>query len=114
MLSSNGESNFDFHQIRHRSCSKIDKSLMQEFTDELLVMASLDHPNVVAFYGASLQPPHLCLAMELCDGSLYDLLHRDRAKLSTYERLQVRFTEMCLSLCLFFSLAVVSHVPFFF
>lgn len=62
---------------------------MQEFTDELLVMASLDHPNVVAFYGASLRPPHLCLAMELCDGSLFDLLHRDRAKLSTYERLQV-------------------------
>ena len=28
--------------------------------------------------------------MELCDLSLFDLLHRDRAELSTYERLQVR------------------------
>jgi serine/threonine protein kinase len=92
---------------------QVDKALMQEFTDELVVMASLDHPNVVAFYGASLRPPHLCLAMELCDGSLFDLLHRDRTKLSTYERLQVNtirkrsdhpFPHPHTSSCLFLSL----------
>ena len=36
---------------------KVDRELMQEYQDELLVMASLKHPNIVEFLGASMTPP---------------------------------------------------------
>jgi serine/threonine protein kinase len=48
--------------------------------DELLVMSKLDHPNIVSFLGACMTPPNLCFVMELCDQSLFDMLHAQRAK----------------------------------
>lgn len=81
---------------------RVDAALKQEFMDELLVMRSdkngflsfrqflmaltswklknrvcskLRHKNVVSLIGACVEPPNLCMVMELCEGSLHQALH---------------------------------------
>ena len=68
---------------------QVDNALMAEYQDELLVMSQLQHENIVRFLGASMTPPHLCFVMELCDASLFAMLHEQRAAFTTYERVQV-------------------------
>lgn len=61
---------------------RVDEALKQDFMDELLVMSKLKHPNVVSLIGACLEPPNLCMVMELCDFSLHHLLHNTNTCLS--------------------------------
>ena len=68
---------------------QVDNALMAEYQDELLVMSQLQHENIVRFLGASMTPPHLCFVMELCDASLFAMLHEQRAAFTLYERVQV-------------------------
>jgi serine/threonine protein kinase len=60
---------------------RISNSLKQEYMDELLVMSRVDHSNIVKFLGACMTPPNLCFIMELCECSLYDMLHKDRIRM---------------------------------
>lgn len=39
------------------------------------VDSKLQHPNIVGLVGACLEPPNLCMVMELCDRSLHHALH---------------------------------------
>ena len=68
---------------------KVDDALMTEYMDELLVMSQLEHENVVSFLGASMTPPNLFFVMELCDASLFNMLHEQHAAFTTYERVQI-------------------------
>uniref|UniRef100_A0A7S1XNW2 Protein kinase domain-containing protein n=1 Tax=Phaeomonas parva TaxID=124430 RepID=A0A7S1XNW2_9STRA len=61
---------------------RMDLNLKREFMDEVMVLSGLSHPNIVKFLGAVTQPPNLCFAMELCDTSLFTMLHMERQKLS--------------------------------
>lgn len=55
------------------------KETIQEFKAESTIMAQLRAPNVVQFYGYC-DSPHYCLVMEyMPKGSLYGLLHSDKA-----------------------------------
>lgn len=46
----------------------------EEFKKEFQIMSSIQHENLVFFFGAALEPK-LCMVMELClRGSLYDVL----------------------------------------
>jgi len=54
----------------------VDEKLKQEYMDELLVMSKLQHPNIVTLIGANMVPPNLCMVMELCECSLFNLLHQ--------------------------------------
>ena len=54
---------------------RVDEKLKREFMDELHVMSSLRHPNVVELFAVNVKPPKLFFIMELCDRSLYQLLH---------------------------------------
>ena len=66
---------------------KVNEDLKQEFMDELLIMSQVNHPNIVAFYGACLTAPNLCFVMELCKCSLFDLLHKNsNDSFSKYQR----------------------------
>eukprot|EP01033_Poteriospumella_lacustris_P013511 gene13511-9667_t len=56
--------------------------------DELLVMSRVNHSNIVKFLGACMKPPNLCFIMELCDTSLFNILHVKRTSLSTTESFQ--------------------------
>jgi serine/threonine protein kinase len=62
--------------------SRIGEDLKKEYMDELLVLSKVKHTNIVKFLGACMTPPNLCYVMELCEGSLFSLLHVDKCKFS--------------------------------
>lgn len=68
--------------------ARISADLKQEYMDELLVMSRVNHSNIVKFLGACMKPPNLCFIMELCDTSLFNILHVKRTNLSTAESFQ--------------------------
>lgn len=73
---------------------KVDAALQREYMDELSVMADLRHPNVITFLGANMTPPKMFFVMELCDRSLFDIIHGSAqhahsAKLSPCDRLRI-------------------------
>ncbi|TMW69778.1 hypothetical protein Poli38472_001934 [Pythium oligandrum] len=45
------------------------------FSHEAALCGALRHPNILKFYGLCVYPPNICLVTELCQGSLYELLH---------------------------------------
>ncbi len=58
--------------------SSMSKENRISFVDEMRVMSTLRHPNVVLFMAACTRPPKLCIVMEfMALGSLYDLLHNE-------------------------------------
>eukprot|EP00607_Mallomonas_marina_P010692 CAMPEP_0182421992 /NCGR_PEP_ID=MMETSP1167-20130531/7586_1 /TAXON_ID=2988 /ORGANISM="Mallomonas Sp, Strain CCMP3275" /LENGTH=313 /DNA_ID=CAMNT_0024599681 /DNA_START=112 /DNA_END=1053 /DNA_ORIENTATION=- len=68
---------------------RVDEKLKQEYLDELLVMSKLKHSNIVEFLGACMTPPNLCFVMEVCEDSLYQLLHVKRVEFTEKETLQM-------------------------
>lgn len=51
-------------------------AVVETFVKEASMMASMRHPNIVQFLGASVNAPYLYLITEYCSqGSLYDVLH---------------------------------------
>lgn len=62
--------------------NRIGEDLKREYMDELLVMSKVKHSNIVEFLGACMTPPNLCFVMEMCECSLYTLLHVDRVNFS--------------------------------
>ena len=68
---------------------RVDESLKQEYLDELLVMSKIKHSNIVSFMGACLTSPHLFFMMELCENSLYTLLHVDRFQFTEKENMRI-------------------------
>jgi serine/threonine protein kinase len=61
---------------------RVDEKLKREFMDELHVMSSLSHPNIVELFAVNVKPPKLFFIMELCDRSLYQLLHLTKEHIS--------------------------------
>ena len=49
---------------------------LETFKKEIFLLSRLQHPGIINFLGASLQPPDICIVQELAvGGSLYTLLH---------------------------------------
>ncbi len=60
--------------VKVMAAEKITKDMEKSFQDEVRVMTSLRHPNVVLFMAASTKPPKMCIVMEfMALGSLYDV-----------------------------------------
>lgn len=68
--------------------ARISADLKKDYMNELLVMSKLNHSNIVRFLGACMTPPNLCFIMELCDTSLFQLIHVDRVRISLNEQFQ--------------------------
>ncbi|CAM9591456.1 unnamed protein product [Scytosiphon promiscuus] len=68
---------------------RVEETQKREFQDEVLVLSQLRHPNIVHFFGACLDPPHLFFVMELCQGSLFDLLHHCRRSIGFREQIRM-------------------------
>mmetsp|Transcript_9633 Transcript_9633/g.16039 ORF Transcript_9633/g.16039 Transcript_9633/m.16039 type:complete len:155 (-) Transcript_9633:2039-2503(-) len=102
--------------------ARISQELKQEYIDELLVMSKVSHSNIVKFMGACMTPPNLCFIMELCETSLFNILHVDKLEYSLYDKVQAlvsRLTDNELrninlvehfSLASYISYDVVSHL----
>lgn len=60
--------------------SRIGEDLKKEYMDELLVLSKVKHTNIVQFLGACMTPPNLCFVMEMCQASLFNLIHVERVR----------------------------------
>ena len=55
-----------------------DEDMVERFREEILLLSSMRHPNVLMFIGAVMDPSagNICLVTELCTrGNLYDFIH---------------------------------------
>eukprot|EP01006_Ploeotia_vitrea_P011275 TRINITY_DN30007_c0_g1_i1.p2 TRINITY_DN30007_c0_g1~~TRINITY_DN30007_c0_g1_i1.p2 ORF type:complete len:302 (-),score=8.27 TRINITY_DN30007_c0_g1_i1:1123-2028(-) len=68
---------------------RVTNEVKQEYMDELLVMSKLKHSNIVTFLGACMTPPNLCFVMELCDCSVFEMLHVNREYIDEREGLRI-------------------------
>ena len=69
-----------------------DDDMVARFKDEILLMSTMNHTNVLSFYGAVLdrEAGQICLVMELCErGTLEELLRSPREPLSWLRRLKM-------------------------
>ncbi|CAK9032596.1 Serine/threonine-protein kinase CTR1 (Protein CONSTITUTIVE TRIPLE RESPONSE1) [Durusdinium trenchii] len=56
---------------------------LEELEKEVAALRSLNHPRLVSFIGACLQPPNICIVTEfMAGGSLHHLLHKARTPLT--------------------------------
>ena len=69
--------------------NRISDELRSEYMDELLVMSKVKHSNIVRFIGACMTPPNLCFVMELCNCSLYQLLHVEKCEFTMRDNIQM-------------------------
>jgi serine/threonine protein kinase len=68
----------------------ISPELLDEFNNEVGMLAKYRHPNIVLMVGAITTPPTLCLAMELVkEGTLYDLIHKRKTPLTDSDRKKI-------------------------
>lgn len=66
-----------------------DEEMVERFRDEILMLSTCRHTNVLRFVGAvmDVEAGNMCLVTELCVGSLEDVLHSEQ-KLSWQQRLK--------------------------
>ncbi len=69
--------------------ARIGQDLKQEYMDELLVMSKVKHSNIVKFMGACMVPPNLCFVMELCECSVYHMMHVEKVQFTMREKIQL-------------------------
>lgn len=63
--------------VKALSSSDVSASLISSFFEELYVLSSLHHPNILACYGAVLSSPFICIVTEYCKrGDLKRVLRR--------------------------------------
>ena len=68
----------------------ISEELLNEFNNEVSMLAKYRHPNIVLMIAAITTPPQLCLIMQLVkQGTLYDLIHKRKANLSDQEKRRI-------------------------
>lgn len=72
---------------------RVDKRLRDEYNNELEVMSKLCHKNIVKIYGACVKAPKLCMVMELCTMSIFNLLHNTTEEIT--EKTIVRLLLEC-------------------
>ena len=62
--------------------TRVSEDLKKEYMDELLVLSKVKHTNIVKFLGACMTPPNLCFVMEMCEASLFNLIHVEKCGFS--------------------------------
>ncbi|KAL6062069.1 protein kinase [Balamuthia mandrillaris] len=71
---------------------------LADFCSEMRIISSLRHENVVSFYGACIQPPHICIVSEyLQRKSLRSVLMDERVELPMHLRVSMMI-DLCKAL----------------
>lgn len=68
-------------------------AVVATFCKEAATLGTLKHPHVVEILGICISPPSVSLVMELCDGTLFDLLHSSDKPIDW--ELQLRLAYEC-------------------
>ncbi|MFA6409314.1 MAG: protein kinase [Gammaproteobacteria bacterium] len=78
--------------IKELIMQQMDPQVLQNFEQEVAMMASLHHSNVIHLCGACLDPGHYSLVMEyMPKGSLYKVLHNSSEPLPWPQRWQIAY-----------------------
>lgn len=93
--------------------TRVSEDLKQQYMDELLVMSRVKHSNIVKFLGACMTPPNLFFVMEMCNGSLFDVLHTERERITEREaiRMAVSFVDFFPTVVILCVVRLMSEVP---
>jgi serine/threonine protein kinase len=68
------------------------KDNLNKFINEINIISSLRHPNIVLYMGASINQSNYYMITEyLPRGSLFDYLHRDRGKLNERDQINIAY-----------------------
>lgn len=88
--------------IKMLYCMELTPETVQNFFSESRLLCRLRHPNIVHVAGICVLPPSICMVMELCKGSLYELLRLEttKAKLDWEARLSMAIECACGVQCL--------------
>ncbi|KAH3757180.1 protein kinase [Pelomyxa schiedti] len=86
--------------VKELKAQNVDARLMKAFKQEIAILASLRHPNIVLYMGACTHMPHLSICTEfLSGGSVYQLLHeRNDTKIDLEMALHLA-KQMAVGLC---------------
>lgn len=77
------------------------EDLLNDYKNEVEMLAKYRHPNIVLMVGAITTPNKLCIAMEMVkEGTLFELLHKRKASLSEADK-----RKICLQL-----ISVISYL----
>jgi len=69
-----------------------DRSVLLRFINEINIISSLRHPNIVLYMGASIEKNNYYMITEyLPKGSLFDFLHREKGKFTEKEQLHIAY-----------------------
>eukprot|EP00949_MAST-11_sp_MAST-11-sp1_P003730 g3730.t1 len=60
--------------VKMLSSTEITQDIIDTFVSEGVHLQNLKHPNIVGFFGVCIAPPALAHVLEICEGSLFDLL----------------------------------------
>ena len=58
----------------------INRETIESFFQEAAILRSLTHPNIVRLVGVCVAPPSLAHVLELCDGSLFDVIQQRKSE----------------------------------
>ncbi|KAI4317000.1 hypothetical protein L6164_024915 [Bauhinia variegata] len=76
--------------IKVLKTENLNESIQKEFAQEVYILSKIQHKNIVQFVGACTKPPNLCIVTEyMSGGSMYDLLHKQKAGLTLPSLLRV-------------------------
>jgi serine/threonine protein kinase len=65
---------------------------LNKFINEINIISSLRHPNIVLYMGASIEKDNYYMITEyLPRGSLFDYIHRDRGKITEREQINIAY-----------------------
>jgi serine/threonine protein kinase len=65
---------------------------LAKFINEINIISSLRHPNIVLYMGASIEKDNYYMITEyLPKGSLFDYIHRDKGKLTERDQINIAF-----------------------
>jgi len=72
--------------------NKFQKDYINKFINEINIISSLRHPNIVLYMGASIDKMNYYMITEyLPKGSLFDYIHRDRGKINEREQINIAY-----------------------
>jgi serine/threonine protein kinase len=75
--------------IKVSSPPEITEEILSSFLEEASITSSLDHPNIVKFYGICVRPPEIGMVIEYCSrGNLKSSLLKFPAEWTTYRRIR--------------------------
>ncbi|XP_033728254.1 probable serine/threonine-protein kinase DDB_G0271682 isoform X2 [Pecten maximus] len=63
--------------VKKLRVQRVSQKRLQEFTSEIKIFCTLDHPNIVKFLGACCVTPNIAIVMEFMEGCLFQMLHMD-------------------------------------